>query len=103
MKKRKFKAPNTVAELLQGSTSYTSLINETKRTAIRSNICELANFLTDPANDVTTAIIITRDSNGNLHCDANEGMHEIELMGMIEVAKGEFSAVFNFIEDDLDG
>lgn len=86
MKRRKYKAPNTIAEILQ-----------------HSNIKELADFLTDPVNDVAAAVIITRDGKGNLHCDANEGLHEVELMGMIEVAKGEFSAVFNFIEDDLDG
>ena len=85
-RKRKFKVPNTVSELLQ-----------------HSGIRELADYLTDPKNNVTAAIIITRDIDGAIHHDANEGLHEVELMGMIEVAKGEFSAVFNFIEDDLDG
>jgi hypothetical protein len=80
MKKRKYKAPNTVAEILQ-----------------HSNIKELADYLTDPKNNVIEAIIITRDINGAIHHDANEGLHEVELYGMLELAKKEFSTDFDMI------
>jgi len=80
--------PNTIVELLT-----------------HSNIRELADYLTDPKNNVISVIIVTRSEDGSIHHDASEGLHEVEIYGMLELAKKEFSTDFDILnkEDDLDG
>jgi hypothetical protein len=83
MKRRKYKTPNTVAEILQ-----------------HSNIKELSDYLTDPKNNVVSAIIITLDNKGTIYHDANDGLHEVEVYGMLEIAKNGFHDDFSDLEDN---
>jgi hypothetical protein len=47
----------------------------------------LADYLLDPTNKITRAIIITRDENNEIHTDGTKELGLIEAVGMIEYAK----------------
>jgi hypothetical protein len=68
--KKKYKSPNTIAE-----------INH------QSNLRELSDFIINPENYITDAIIICMDKDGFVTYDSTEKTTQIKVFGMIEFAK----------------